>query len=264
MLRHWQTELETFKKNFSLLQQDLNADAIHDLRVAIKKLRSYFKLYLVLSKKEDKDQLIKTKDLFSVLGRHRNLEIAKQLSVSFARKDTQIKSFLVYLQLLQDQVAEYCLEVIQRYDLDELNDLTTQMEKEFENFDEDEFHHEAKNVLRSSIENVKDELKNFHEKSHLIRKNLKNCFYWSKMLEGHSPFSKSEIKGIDNILQHLGDVQDYEVLTKNFKNFRKTILSDTMKEYDVIKKIEDRAKKKKDTVLEKANELTEEFASGVK
>src|SRR5215472_12526234 len=125
---HWLHELDTLQKNFALLQQQLVADAVHDIRVAIKKLRSYFKLYLALSKKEDKDQLSRTRDLFSVLGRHRNLEITKQLAVSLAGKDLQkAKPLLIYLQLLQDQVAEYCLQAIQQYNTDELNELTTQM-----------------------------------------------------------------------------------------------------------------------------------------
>ncbi|HEY1870884.1 MAG TPA: CHAD domain-containing protein [Chitinophagaceae bacterium] len=265
ILRHWQTELEIFKKNFSLLQQKLNEDAIHDLRVAIKKLRSYFKLYLALSKKEDKGQLLKTKALFSVLGRHRNLEITRQLSLSFAPKNSQkIKPLLVYLQLLQDQVAEYCLQAIQQYDIGELNKLTIQMIKEFENFEEHELHQETKNVIGSSIENVKDNLEDFHEKSHLVRKDLKNCFYWSKIFEEHLVFSKTEVKRMDHILDKLGNIQDHEVLITNLKNFRKAILSDAMKEYDMIKKMEGKAEKKKDDLLEKANELTQELIASIK
>jgi CHAD domain-containing protein len=265
ILRHWQNELETFNKNFSLLQQQLIADAIHDIRVAIKKLRSYFKLCLALSKKEDKDQLSKTKELFSVLGRHRNLEITKQLAGSFAGKDShKIKPLLVYLQLLQDQVAEYCLQAIQEYDVHELNELTIQMKREFENFDEDELHHETKNVIESSIENVKDNLGDFHEKSHLIRKDLKNCFYWCKIFDEHLVFSKPEIKKMDHILDNLGKIQDHEVLITNLKNFRRAILSDTMKEYDMIKRMEERAQKKRDAALEKANKLTDELIAGIK
>jgi len=262
---HWLHELDTLQKNFALLQQQLVADAIHDIRVAIKKLRSYFKLCLALSKKEDKDQLSRTKDLFSILGRHRNLEITKQLAVSIAGKDLQkIKPLLVYLQLLQDQVAEYCLQAIQQYNMDELSKLTTQMEKEFENFDEHELRHETRNAIVSSIENVKDNQADFFKKSHLVRKDLKNCFYWSKIFDEHLAFSKTEIKKMDHILDNLGKIQDHEVLITNFKNFRKSILSDTMNEYDMIKKMEERAKKKREVALEKANKLTEELIADIK
>ena len=265
ILRHWQHELKIFAKNFSVLQQQLNTEAIHDLRVAIKKLRSYFRLYLALSKKEDKDQLVKAKELFSILGRHRNLEMTKQLAVSLAPKDPQkTKALLVYLQLLQDQVAEYCLQAIQQYNPDDLDKLTMQMEKEFENFDENELHHETKNVIGSSIENIKDNLEDFHEKSHLVRKDLKNCFYWSRIFDEHLVFSKTEIKKVDQILDNLGNIQDQEVLITNLKNFRKAILSNTMKEYDLIKRMEDKAEKKREAALEKANQLTEELIAEVK
>jgi vacuolar-type H+-ATPase subunit H len=62
----------------------------------------------------------------------------------------------------------------------------------------------------------------------------------------------------------LGNIQDHEVLITNLKNFRKAILSDAMKEYDMIKKMEGKAEKKKDDLLEKANELTQELIASIK
>ncbi len=266
IVRHWQTELQIFHQNFSLLQNEVNTEAIHDLRVAIKKLRSFLKLYTILLKKKDiEDVFTKTKELFSVLGRHRNIEITKELLLSFADKDKPVlNSVLVYLQILQDQINPYCQQTMQQYKEDELNGLTTQLIQNLENFTAEDILDRIKEIIASSIENVKHNLKHFKTKSHLIRKHLKDIFYWLKILPDDSVFTKSQIKTINKILDHLGSIQDHEVLNMNLKNFRKTILSNRLTEYDTIKQLESKAGKKKDSLLEKANKMTEELIQDYK
>ena len=101
----------------------------------------------------------------------------------------------------------------------------------------------TKEVVNSSVEKIEDDLKHFKERSYLVRKQLKDIFYQAKMFHGKSLFTKTQLKKLDTILDHLGNVHDHEVLISNLKNFRKTILSNTMKEYAMIKRIEERAGK---------------------
>ena len=85
ILRHWQSELEVFGHNFSLLHHDMSVEAIHDLRVAIKKLRSYVKLYSSLCKKKQPEPLLAMlKTVFAVFGKHRNIDIMKELMPSLS------------------------------------------------------------------------------------------------------------------------------------------------------------------------------------
>ena len=56
ILKYWRSELEVFNKNLLLLHQQINEEAIHDLRVAIKKLRSCFKIYSDLIEKKKKKE----------------------------------------------------------------------------------------------------------------------------------------------------------------------------------------------------------------
>ena len=261
LLRHWQTEIRVFQKNFSLLNEQMNVEAIHDLRVAIKKLRSYFKLYAALFKKKNTEELFTgTKKIFSVLGRHRNIEMSKQLLLSFAGKNKQVLDpLLVYLQLLQDQISDYGRQVLQQYETKDLNDLTNELEQDFQDFNIEEILNKVKEIMTSSIENIKRDLKHFKNRSHLIRKHLKDIFYWSKIFDDEVVFTKSQIKTIDKILDLLGSIQDHEVLVTNLKYFRKNILSGGLTEYDLIKKIETGVEKKKERLLERANKMTEEL-----
>ena len=90
---------------------------------------------------------------------------------------------------------------------------------------------------------------------------MKNIFYWSNIFDGEVFFTKPQLKNLDKILDHLGNIQDHEVLRTNLKNFRKTILSNTIKENELIKKIETRAEKKKENLLARADKMTEESIS---
>ena len=54
---YWRAELQAFHENLLSLQEQINEKAIHDLRVAIKKLRSCAKVYSGLIKKKHKKDL---------------------------------------------------------------------------------------------------------------------------------------------------------------------------------------------------------------
>ncbi|MFI5185471.1 MAG: CHAD domain-containing protein [Chitinophagales bacterium] len=265
ILRHWQIEIRVFYKNLSLLQQQLNADAIHDLRVSIKKLRSYLKIYIALSGKEDTEGLFsETRKLFSLFGRHRNIEMSRKLLQSFPGTNKQsLNSVLAYLQLLLDQVSEYCREILCHYKNEDLDKLTTLVEQSPTQYNTEETIKTVRGLIASSMENINHNLKHFREKSHLIRKDLKNIFYWVKTFENDPVLTKPLVKLIDKILDHLGNIQDHEVMIKNLKIFRKTILSRGIAEYNQVETIESDAKNKKEILLEKANKLTEELIKGL-
>ena len=102
ILIYWRSELDVFNKNLTSLREKINEEAIHDLRVAIKKLRSCFKLYSELIKKRHKKLPVGIDTLFSILGKHRNIEMNKKLLLSLGGKNTVfVNPILVYLQLLQ-------------------------------------------------------------------------------------------------------------------------------------------------------------------
>jgi CHAD domain-containing protein len=261
ILNYWRAELKIFDKNLLSLRKQLTADAIHDLRVSIKKLRSCLKLYLHLADRTyEKKIFVDTSDLFSVLGKHRNIEIGKNLLKSLVEEDAALlHSMLVYLQLLQDQAGEYCKQFLDKFERKELDELTNELETDLENYNGEEMVDATHHFLLSSMEEAKDELKHFKERSHLIRKRLKDIYYQATIFDDEILFSKPQLKTIHKILDHLGNIQDHEVVILNLKSFRKLVLSKTMKEYSAIKEIENSAEKKQDNLLEKASDLTKEL-----
>src|SRR5215831_3746580 len=79
LVQHWKKELQTFQENLAVLLKTSNTDAIHDLRVAVKKLRSYFKFYSEVFEEPNSLLFVETEKLFSVLGKQRNIEICLEL-----------------------------------------------------------------------------------------------------------------------------------------------------------------------------------------
>ena len=265
ILRHWQKEHAVLHENVMRLRAEMNVEAIHDLRVAIKKIRSYRKLHAALFDKREPGKAQTTRELFSVLGRHRNIDIAKTLLISLSdKKKPPLTSMLVYLQLLQDQIAPFCKKTIEEFSEEPIEKWTNELNEDTKSFSLDELTIRAKRVVAVSVKTVRHDLKHFKKKSHLVRKRLKDIFYWSNIFEEDVFFTKHQVKSLDKILDHLGSVQDHEVLMTNLKNFRKTILTSSLQEYDRVKKMELSAEKKKNALLEKAHGMTESLFSEAK
>src|SRR5437868_5585957 len=87
LIVYWKKELQVFYKNLLLLQKGSGSEAIHDLRVSIKKLRSYFRLYSAVFTKTSRTSFpASLRNLFSILGRQRNNEICIELLHRFQTK----------------------------------------------------------------------------------------------------------------------------------------------------------------------------------
>jgi CHAD domain-containing protein len=265
IMRHWQKECAVLHNNFLRLQAGMNVEAIHDLRVAIKKIRSYRKLHAALFNKKEPGKAQTIRELFSIMGRHRNIDIAKTLLVSLSdKKKPPLKSMLVYLQLLQDQIEPFCKKTIEEFSEEPIEKWSRELSEDLESLSLDELTIRVKRIIADSAKIVKHNVKHFKKQSHLVRKRLKDIFYWSNIFEQDLLFSKRQVKSLDKILDHLGTVQDHEVLMTNLKNFRKTILASSLQDYDRVKKMEQDAQKKKNAILEKANSTTEELLAEVK
>ena len=97
---HWKKSQKDFDKNLNRLQQQINTETIHDIRVAIKKLRALLNLYILFKKEPEWVYLLKkTENLFKVLGRQRDIEICWSLTDHFVKETNgSCKEWKHYLQ----------------------------------------------------------------------------------------------------------------------------------------------------------------------
>src|SRR3989337_647011 len=87
ILLHWKRQQRVLLRNLAKLKGLQEVKAIHDLRVAIKKLRSYLKLLTILLNDGKETDFEKTEQLFSVLGKHRDIEMGLLLLQSLEKEN---------------------------------------------------------------------------------------------------------------------------------------------------------------------------------
>ena len=263
LIRHWKKELQVFHEKFLILQKSLDPEAVHDLRVSFKKLRSYAKFYSAIFKKDKTQKILaKTKTLFSVLGKQRNVEMGLELLNRSRKKDViEIrKHFKLYLKETQDRSRA----VLQQYKTDELRSLTIKIEKNVSLTDEESIKQNLLELMRSSINETSHFLKDFDKTYHLVRKQLKDVFYWSHLLTVGFYFSNQQLKTLKAILDDLGDAQDHEVLRTNLRHYRKTIVVKGNEAFNTAKKIEKEANEYKRRLLNEASKMIKLLLKGNK
>jgi len=254
LIRHWKKELQVFHENLLILQKSSNTEALHDIRVSIKKLRSYTKLFSEILNKDPKNLFVETKNLFSVLGRQRNIEISLELLDRFKAKGSH-SSIQKHFEFYLNEIKQQSISALHQYKADGLRSLTIEIEKTISTTDEGSLKPGLLKLMRSSVIDIKRQSKNFDKNFHLIRKKLKDIFYWSEILPEGFYFSKQELKQFKTILSDLGDSQDHEVLRSGLQHYRKTVIAKGSAEYDKSKKLEDDVFKIKQNALGNAGRM---------
>jgi len=252
---YWRKEQKEFNKNFRILSQGPDKNAVHDLRVAIKKLRATLKLYAIITSKKDWQNLfIETKKLFTVLGKERDVEISTELLLEDEKKnEADYSNAKTYLQSLLQTMQSWSQDALKNYPKTELTTLTLLLSKDADN-------HTKEWLVEKTIEVINDSLqkiKNYYKKPHKIRKLLKDIYYWLKMLPKNTLPDSLE-KELEKILDDFGNWQNDEVFLSKVKHFRKDNLPDAFKEYDSLKALEENIEESKEKlrdVLHKTKQL---------
>ncbi len=263
ILVQWKKEQKVFEKNLALLRQKLNKEAIHDLRVAIKKLRAYFEFYLLLKKKEDlasgslDGSLHSTEELFTTTGRQRDVEICLEIITEFKKSPSiSINQFSLYLQTILKITKAWTNQEIHRYKNKELKKIAflLKQEPEFSNSIE------LEQIIKSAIDEKVGKVSTHFKKPHLLRKNLKSVYYWLNLI---NQSGKYQPPLLHSILYDLGSWQDHDVLLVRMKHFRKDYLPKSFDEHAVLKELEKNIQERKGNLLRSAINKTRKWLKAI-
>lgn len=239
--------------------------ATHDLRVAVKKLRSYLKLLSILSPKNDyKAKFEKTEYLFSVLGKLRDIEIGFLLLGDFEKKDKIIyTSFKRQLEFALKQASDWVGIAVKNYDVKEILKLTEHLEVELKNIDAGKITDKTKTIVEKELATVIRLADHLGRQAHRIRKLLKDIFYWATLGPKDAPLLDAEtIKKCKKIMEQLGDWQDHEMLLRKLKHFRKDFVPDAKQEYVLLKTLERNIEDKMEAILNEADKNIRNISAG--
>lgn len=242
ILSHWRKEQKTFQKNLTSLRHKLNKEAVHDLRVAIKKLRAWLELFhrcrseAELQLPSTEDLLRQTETLFDTIGRQRDVEICLE-QIAELKKETGLDCppFTSYLNHLLKATGGWANQAIHRYRNKELPRVHFLLKQEAATLPCEE---RCKTHIRSMTQELPARIKRLHQ----LRKALKTIYYWILLLEDNAP---CQPEALHHLLDDLGLWQDLEVLYVRMKHFRKDFLPQSLEEYADLVKLEEALSEKK-------------------
>lgn len=254
ILQHWDDQQIVFAGNLNLIRWKQSKTAVHDLRVAVKKLRSYLRLREIITGAAWKDFFAATKTLFSTLGKHRDIEMSLSLFSKQSRKENLfLPSFKKYLKANLSLTRGWIKKAVIEYNEKELESLTVTVHSSLSVFTDEELQSMVKEYAEGVFKKIQPLAEDFKKNAHEIRKLLKDVYYWLRARSVGPVPDRAEMNAIEKTLANLGKWQDHFVFQKKLRGFRKEYLVKGADEWSAAKQLGNIACKAGDGFLETAN-----------
>jgi len=246
----WKKEQKVFNNNLAVLKQHPRKKAVHDLRVAVKKIRAALKLYLLISEKPwPEDPLKETEQLFSILGKQRDIEICLEI-IDASEKETVKKypELKYYFRTVLSVAHKWSKKAALQYHRKELNEIALLLKTETQVIEPEKLKLKIAGIIHTHLVNSR----NYFKKPHRLRQCLKEIYYWIKMIPESLLFPFEYEKELHDVLDDFGNWQNLSVFEIKLRHFRKDYLPKTFPEYDSIKMLESGVNEKKEKLLNEA------------
>lgn len=245
LVQHFNDLHSDFLKFYKKTSKDQGVEDIHQLRVAIKKIRALLSLIELAGNGEfqKKEHFDLFKNLFRKAGKVREI----QVNLSLIKKIDQRKSklYVEYLIELQNHSMEELMNELLVFDLKKLKSLNAQMLSKANEISPEHLTEKSTPFISSKFQKIKklrDKIKK-DQKLHKIRIHLKAVVELVEYLP-YNKENKSLKKEIKRLNQLIGDWHDNIVLLNTINQYHKTINSDK-KNKQLVKRLKLQNKKSK-------------------
>lgn len=257
ILHHWNLQVRTLITSLDILKKHYDDQAIHDLRVAVKRLRAYLKLVHLYNHDIIYTKLFKgKKDLFKVLGKHRDLELGLGMITRIeTEKSVNLSFFTVVLADARERSMKWVQQAIEQYDEKNLVDLGFQLQDRFQQVSGKDLSGRMAGSVQSNYLRITGESHRLADHTHAIRKALKDVFYQAEILTGQSALPAIPLSKVHKILDHLGNWHDDEMLLEKLKHFRKDFMQPHASETELIRNVEKSLTGNKKELIERCRHL---------
>lgn len=249
IVSHWQNEQKTFRKNLEIIKEQPAKEAIHDIRVSVKKLRAILELYILVSGETLMDNPInKAEELFSVTGRQRDIDIClERLETCIADSGFQFPELSAFLESMLKKANQWTAIAVSQYNDDETGRIKVLLKNEEALLANEGTVHKASAIITAKLPDSHHLLRQPHQ----LRQHLKKILYWVRMLPGELPVIFHE-KELHEITDDLGLWQDNEIFQARIRHFRKDYLPKTYDEYGQLRTLAIEVRKENKLLLGKA------------
>ena len=249
ILKNWLEQKEKFTENLYISRKRPTKDSVHDLRVAVKKMRSYLRLKEHLAGEKWKESFIKIITLFKSFGRLRDHDMSLiLLRLNERKQHLSFPFFKEYLSVNRSLSRKWAKQAAINFNGDGLSSFEQQFNLGLNN---SEIYEKIIHLSRLKIKKVKSLSKHVEKNTHEIRKQLKDVYYWLKICPKEMAESFINIKDLDRMLNYLGRWQDHFI----FRNKIKQYIKDLPKKNDerlLLKILDKNLINAQDEILDKA------------
>ena len=253
VLQYWDQQHKVFAESVEILRQRPSKIASHDLRVTIKKTRSFLKLRQELTGEKWREEFEQTKKLYLTVGRFRDTGMSRLLLLKYQRNENIIvPSFKKEIGSLCGITKRWLKHSVTDYDLEKIEALFTGVHTSFSGIPDEEMETKINNLVKNTFKKVRVLSKHFRKNAHIIRKLLKDVYYWLKAWNPNPFFNATGMKKFKRALDELGFWQDRLEFEIRLKHFRKEWLVKGTDEYTAARKLEIVIAKNRKELIDKA------------
>ena len=239
VLQYWDQQHKVFAESLEILRQRPSKIATHDLRVTIKKTRSFLKLRQELTGEKWREEFEQTKKLYLTVGRFRDTGMSRLLILKYQRNENIIvPSFKKEIGSLCSITKRWLKHSVTDYDLEKIEALFTAVHTSFSGIPDEEMETKINNLIKNTFKKVRGLSKHFRKNAHIIRKLLKDVYYWLKAWNPNPFFNATGMKKFKRALDELGFWQDRLEFENRLNHFRKEWLVKGTDEYTAARKLE--------------------------
>jgi len=239
VLQYWDQQQKIFSESLTLLRERPGKIATHELRVTIKKTRSFLKLRQELTGEIWKEDFDQTKILYLTIGRFRDTGMGQLLLLKSQRNENIfIPSFKKHLGGLCGITKRWLKQSVIDYDGLKIETLFIAGHASFSAIPDEEMESKMNILIKNVFKKVRSLAKHFRKNAHKIRKLLKDVYYWLKAWNPNPFFNATGMKRFKRALDELGYWQDRLEFENRLMHFRKEWLVKGTEEYAAARKLE--------------------------
>lgn len=248
ILQNWRQQKKIFTDNLLISRKRPTKGSVHDLRVAVKKIRSYLRLKKEISGEDWKELFSTILVLFKSFGRLSDFDMSITLIRQVERKEVlSFDNFRKYLNVNRALSREWVRQDAIKFEIQELDTIDQQMNLDLT---DKEICEKILHCSTVKLKKVKILSKHFQKNAHKIRKQLKDVYNWIKICPKEFTENFIRIKSLDQMLKCLGSWQDNYVLRKKINQYSKDLAKDEEKE--ILKILDTKLTGIQDDLLAKA------------
>jgi len=222
-----EAQLQVFSGHFQITQDSNDQEAIHKMRLALKRIRTIHKLkkYIHLKTFLTDEVFIELKSVFAASGKLRDIQVQQDLLTAYS-SDMNCPFFALSDFFIEKEkcAVEFFNKTIGDINFDADITLQTENDEKGSQSDNTDVVTEILDYIKYKIRVIQKLLfgTDDEEKVHEIRKHVKQLFYVLQFLKDYFPGSlldDYDLEGIVAIGDHLGSWHDRQVLKDQVVEF---------------------------------------------